>query len=509
MKEIPVISTEFGKIQGYVEKDVNIFKGIPYALPPIGNLRFSPPVDTEPWNNVLDATKFGPYPIQGPYNEQIIIAPQPQDESCLTLNIWAPLDDHEKKPVMLWLYGGSFEYGGSANPKFDGLALANRGKVVVVSMNYRLGLFGFLHLPGKTTNVGILDQLAVLKWINQNIENFGGDPNNVTIFGESAGGSSVIFLLTMPLTKGLFHRAIIQSACIIDPKPTVRSTKRIFHNLGIKYGDLDSLREVPTNKLIKAQNDFTNQDLLAGTFEIMNFRPSIDEDTIPQHPVKAIQQGITKEIDLIIGTNLNEINFWSVFDPTMKNIDIEGVQKRFQSRVNKVGLSESVSNKVVKMYQKCNNEKSPFEIYNLLDTDFTYRIPALRIAEEKSKFNPNTYNYIFSWGSSEVEGKLGAPHAIEIPFVFGTLDKTVPTLSGLDFYRGHGPKEKEISQKIMDMWISFARNGVPNSNDIIEWPNYEVKTRNTMFINNRCEIIPHFLEKERSAWDGIIYEQFE
>lgn len=509
MEKTSIIKTEFGKIQGYIEEDIKIFKGIPYALPPIGDLRFRPPVDIESWDNVLDATKFGPYPMQGPFDEKFVIVPQPQDESCLTLNVWAPLDDKEKKPVMLWIYGGAFEYGGSANPTFNGLHLAHRGKVVIISMNYRLGVFGFLHLPDKTTNVGILDQVAVLKWINQNIEKFGGDPDNITIFGESAGGSSVLFLLTTPLTKGLIHQAIIQSQCIIDPKPTVRSTKRIFHHLGIKYGDLDSLRELPTDKIVKAQIDFTIQDLLAGTFEIMNFRPNIDGDIIPQHPVKAIQQGIAKEIDLIIGTNLNENNYWSVFDQTMKNIDLEGVGKRFRSRVNKIGLSESLSNKVVQLYQKNNNDKTPFEIYNLLDTDFTYRIPALRIAEEKSRFNSNTYNYIFSWASSEFEGKLGAPHAIEVPFVFGTLDKTKPGPSGIYFYRGHGPQEKELSQKIMDMWISFAKNGVPNSNAIIEWPNYNTKTRNTMIINKKCEVVPFFLEKERAAWDGIIYEQFK
>jgi para-nitrobenzyl esterase len=228
MIKTEVVGTTLGKVQGYIEEGIKIFKGIPYAAPPIRDLRFSPPIPREPWNDIFMAKDFGPIAPQPLYfftydtqlceTRKSVATSKPNlrqsEAECLNLNIWTPGIDNKKRPVMFWIHGGGFMFDSSADEKIDGLLLARKGDVVVVSINYRLGPLGFLYIPGITANVGMLDQIAALKWVNDNISTFGGDPNNVTIFGESAGATAVVTLLAMPAAKGLFHRAIAQSYCV-------------------------------------------------------------------------------------------------------------------------------------------------------------------------------------------------------------------------------------------------------------------------------------------------------
>ncbi|NVM45363.1 MAG: carboxylesterase family protein, partial [Candidatus Lokiarchaeota archaeon] len=245
MKKSTIINTLSGRVQGFIKDGITIFKGISYASPPIDALRFQPPQVHKGWECILKATEFGPYAPQGftLLEEMFGHFENQNEDNCLSLNIWTPETDNESRPVMVYIHGGSFIFGGGADIWYgvDGTQLARKGNVVVVTLNYRLGAFGFLYIEDQIANIGILDQIAALKWIKKNIEKFGGNPNNITIFGESAGALSALILTSIPLTKGLFHRAIIQSAPIMDTKPTIKSNTKLFQELGIKNGDISAL----------------------------------------------------------------------------------------------------------------------------------------------------------------------------------------------------------------------------------------------------------------------------
>ncbi len=504
MNKTDIIETKSGKVQGYKSNGIQIFKGIPYAASPVGSLRFSPPAEREPWNNVLDATKYGPYVYQG-YTplENMFGKPSWESETdCLTLNIWTPATDNGKRPVMVWIHGGAFIIGGGANPIYEGSVLTRRGNVVIVTINYRLGALGFLNSPGVTANVGMLDQIAALKWIKDNIEAFGGDPNNVTIFGESAGGISVIILMAMPAANGLFNRVIAQSAPILDPKPAKKSSNNLFRELEIKEGDIDALRKVPPEKIIDAQNKVLARAEKEGTTELMDFRPSIDGDTLPKHPLKALRNGAGKNIDLLIGCNENEYKLWTALDPRFSKIGEEKFPGLVYAVLSRIDLDQNQSLQILKIYKNTMKEMvstNLIEIFDAIGTDFMFRIPEIRFAEEYLVHNSNVYNYLFTWPSPAFKGKLGSCHIMEIPFVFGTID-----LPKADLFFGKGPEADTLSENIMDSWITFARTGNPNHDGIPKWPSYDVEKRSTMVFGKEFKVIERYLDKERATWDGLL-----
>lgn len=499
MKRTEIIETKSGKIQGYIEDSINIFKGIPFAEPPLGDLRFSPPLEKKPWKDVFDATKYGSYAFQG-YTplEDFMGKLEPQSEDCLTLNIWTPATDDIKRPVMVWIHGGAFITGGGATPIYDGSSLAKRGDVVIVTINYRLGTFGFLYIPGTTANVGMLDQIAALKWVQDNIDTFGGDPNNVTIFGESAGGISVITLLAMPAAKGLFHRAIAQSAPILDIKPTERSTKDLMRELGIQEGDIESLGRVSANKIIDAQNKILDEALKKGESEVMGFRPSIDGDLIPIHPLEAIRQGAGKNIELLIGCTQDEGKLFTRLNPLFKNLKSAGLELAVSGVLKSLNMSDK-ANYLIKAYQNARKDLLPTEPLDILDaiwTDYIFRIFEIRIAETHNKYQPNTYFYIFTWPSPMFQGTC---HAVELPFAFGTIGG--PELA---MFFGKGQDAKILSEKMMDAWIAFAHSGNSNYENIPTWPPYDSNNRSTMFIGTEFKVMEKSFETEREAWNGLL-----
>lgn len=494
-----IIETESGKIKGYSKDNLQIFKGIPYAEPPIGPLRFSPPVPREPWSDVLDATNFGPYTVQGFNPLEMVFGKLPikQDEAeCLSLNIWTPAIDG-KRPVMVWIHGGGFLFGSGADPIYNGLKLASYGDVIVATLNYRLGAFGFLHIPGVTANVGLLDQIAALKWIKSNVESFGGDPNNITIFGESAGGMSVTTLLAMPAAEGLFQHAIAQSGSTLPYKTAIESSDKLMSKLGIEAGDIDALREVPVEKIIKVQNKMGSWTNLA---KFLPFFPRIDGDTLPKHPLEMLRDGSAKNVDLMIGTNQEEWKLFSAMAPDMIKDD-DKLYNMINAMMNFLGQDENMALDLVNIYKarKDLQSKPPSEVMDAIGTDFLFRIPATRVAEAHHTHQPNTYNYLFTWKSPLLNGRLGSCHAIELPFVFGTYD-----LPKIDMFVGKGTGVETLSQKMMDTWIAFARTGNPYHEGIPEWPPYDAEKRSTMLLGSECKVVTKFLEKERKAWDGII-----
>ncbi|MFW9823575.1 MAG: carboxylesterase/lipase family protein [Candidatus Thorarchaeota archaeon] len=497
MEKDIIVETTHGNIRGYSKRGVIRFKGIPYAEPPIGNLRFKPPAPVEPWNGVLDATKFSPVSIQPPSNLEFR-EPMPQSEAeCLTLNVWTPKLDNGKKPVMFWIHGGGFITGSAVI--YDGARLVLRGDVVVVSINYRLGYLGFFYMPDMpdtSANVGLLDIVAALKWVKENISKFGGDPNNVTIFGESAGGMAVCCLLAMPSAKGLFNRAIAQSGAAnkfsYNPVAAVKVYEELIEKLVIKKGDIEALRKVPAEKLIVPQMNM-------GEFRASGLRvgPVVDEKTLPVHPLEAISDGYAKDIDVFIGSNLDENKLFLMWNPKAFDLTEEGLLRTVKAYMQFTKQEESKANEFIDKYREL--RKTPRDIADAIISDYTFRIPSIRLAEAQSKYQKNTYMYLLTWQSPLGDGKYGAMHALDLPFVFNLLGERE-----IGIFPKKNEETQRLSEQMMDAWIAFAKSGNPNHKNIPELPPYDKEKRCTILFDKEVTVVQDPYENERVAWEGIL-----
>ena len=495
-----IVNTKYGKIQGYTENGLNIFKGIPYAEAPIGELRFSPPIAKKPWDGILKTLEYGPCAYQisitsgeisinvdGEIYHHKPTKPKSESEDCLSLNIWTPATDSGKRPVMFWIHGGGFDGGTASADTSDGSALAKIGDVVVVTINYRLGALGYLYIPGVTANMGQLDQILALKWVHDNIHLFGGDPNNVTIFGGSAGGYAVVTLCAMPAAKGFFQRVIAQGTPPVDPKPDEGPTKNLMNKLGIKQGDIDALRIIPAQEIIKAQSEVSKGSILS-------FRPQIDGKTLPIHPLEAFKAGDCKDIDLMMGTNLDEGSLFIAINPALNNLNDESIIGALAI----TGTEKEKIEKILTTYKNAregNYSNEPRQLLSAILTDMIFRLPTIRLLEDQSKYQPNTYNYLFTWPSPLLGGKLGSMHGLEGPYVFNQLENPEHKLS-----LGPNP-DYDLSTKMMAAWTSFARNGNPNNDQLPHWPAYDTNSRATMIFGNKVEVLNAIFEQERAVWD--------
>ena len=501
-----IVETTNGKVQGYARRGIIKFKGIPYAASPIGELRFKPPAPVEPWAGVREALDYGPISPQpqGALEAMAGAEERPQNEDgCLTLNVWTSSLGDEKRPVLFFIHGGGFTTGTGAS--LDGSRLVSRGDVVVVSINYRLGVLGFLYMPDTpdtTANAGVLDMVAALEFVRDNVANFGGDPNNVTIFGESAGGFAVTSLLATPSAKGLFHRAIPQSGAAhalgfnADAGREVRD--RLIKKLGVEKGDVSALRAIPAEDMIKAQIAISEQSQGEfGTGRPLSLGPVVDKSVIYAHPLDAVRDGYAKDIDLLVGSNLNETKLWVMLNPSPVELDEEGVSRGIGSMVRLAGNNEQKTKELLEAYRK--ERKTPRDMMDAASTDYMFRIPSIRLAEAQSRHQKNTYMYLFAWKSPMLGGKFGAMHALELYFVFSIL---LPKEIGMI------PKRTEetqaLSEAMMDTWISFARNGDPNNESIPQLPGYEPEKRATIVFDNNITIANDPYGHERAAWDDVI-----
>jgi len=499
MGEKFIVKTKSGKIQGYFNRGVIKFKGIPYAAPPIGNLRFKPPLPVEPWENIRDVTKYSPVCPQPPSAlEEMVADPFPQSEKdSLTLNIWTQKLNNEKRPVMFFIHGGAFRTG--SGRALDGSRLVLRGDIVVVSINYRLGPFGFLYMPDipdATANVGLLDMVTALKWVRENIIQFGGNPENITIFGESAGAFAVNCLLAIPSAKGLFKRAIVQSGYVnkfsSQPSTGIKVYETLLEKLDIEKGDVESLRNLPFETIIEKLNSFEDNRQ-----DVISFTPTIDEDILPRNPFEAVKNGFAKDIDLFVGSNLDETKMWALWTTGGDNFTEERLERRVNGIMRLISQNETKSKVLIETYKKL--RKTPRDIFDAIDTDYQFRIPSIRLAEAQSQHHKNTFMYLFSWKTPWEGGKYGAMHALELSFVFGIL---------LDKNQGIFPRKteetQELSAKIMDAWIAFARTGNPNHKNIPELPAYDKGKRATILFDKEVTVENDPYGNEREAWDAIL-----
>ncbi|MFX1346021.1 MAG: carboxylesterase/lipase family protein [Promethearchaeota archaeon] len=509
MKKTEIFETGAGKIRGYIENDISAFKGIPYAEPPIGELRLNDPILKESWEGLLEALEYGPEAPQ--HISPITPRPYPkQDEAkCLTLNIWAPKIDDNKRPVMVWIHGGGFSQGSGS--RVNVINLAKRGDVVLVTINYRLGAFANLVLPNVPGNLDMLDQITALKWIKNNVEFFGGDPENITIFGESAGGQSVCILMAMPKAKGLFQKVIAQSGRAMPQgykfSDRQKSTKWLLKELKLNLDDLDKFRKLPIENIIKASVKVQQKATSKGIF--LAFGPHVDGKNLPEHPLKSINKGFAKDVDLIIGTNLEEWKFWHLFNPNFKEIQSDKLSPLLKRALRNIGEDENKVDMVIETYNQSRKENNlPAKHQDIIDafiTDSIFHIPAIKFAEAQCKYQKNTYMYLFSWQSKFRGGIYGAMHGLDIAFVFERL---------LDEDRGFSPKRTKetetLSAKMMDAWTSFAKTGDPSHKNIPKWPQYETSKRATLVFDNELRVWNDPLKKEREMWYNMnIWPQFQ
>jgi para-nitrobenzyl esterase len=484
------VITENGRIRGRERRGISLFAGIPYAAPPVGDLRFAPPQPAQDWDGTLDATKFGPAAPQLPGDGLTNAQPIQWDEDCLTLNVCTPLADDHKRPVMVWIHGGAFQNGTGAIPWYDGTRFSAEGDIVVVTINYRLGALGFARI-GEAENSGIngiLDQLAALQWVHRNITYFGGDPDQVTIAGESAGAFSVATLMTMAPDGDLFQRAIAQSGAghhVITTNEATQAAERLKNSLGATT--LRELRELSAEEILAAQRKVEEQAtefMLAGQIP---FYPSITKGgLLPNRPIDLFEIGVGAKIALLTGTNADETALWGT-----NNIPEEKLERWFQNYV-------ADTTPMIEAVKKDRPQASPGEIAMALSTDHTFRIPAIRMAESREKHGGKTWMYEFDWKSKAFGGALGACHALEIPFAFGTLDA-----EGADLFLGTDKTPNALGDIMHHAWTAFIRTGTPTTEAIEDWPLYQSTTRNVLRFADTTGLVKDPWPESRKSWQGI------
>jgi para-nitrobenzyl esterase len=500
----PIVKTSYGAVRGKEEQGVTAFKGILFAAPPVGPRRFVAPVPPQPWDGVQEASAFSSNSPQADLSSRSIpgldLSPivgesWRKGDDYLTLNIWTPDAGARGLPVMVFIYGGAFVAGGSSTPLYNGARFARDG-VVFVSFNYRLGVEGFLPLEGGETNVGLRDQIAALSWVQDNIAAFGGDPNTVTIFGESAGALSVDTLLAVPSASGLFRRAISQSGGAqhtMSIAQAARVSARLAEILGMRP-TRESFASLSFEQIVTAQSQ-----LLPGTLDLRTdedadptggltvFLPVRGDDLLPVQPVHAIGQGASSNVDVLIGTNSQEMNFYYVPTGLLSLIaSDEQVCASIRGR-------HPAPEKLVAAYRASRPDASPGELFSAIMTDWMFFIPSLRLAEAHAPHAGGTYLYEFAWPSSTFGGMLGACHGLELGFVFDTLD--TPGLTSPEGMVGENPPT-ELAKRMHSTWITFARTGDPG------WVPYNTQQRQVMRINTTWEILTDPRPVERRAWDG-------
>ena len=484
----PIASTTAGKVRGLTREGVHVFRSIPYAAPPVGPLRFRAPVPPEPWSDVRDATKFGPVAPQNPSPLETMMgaaAPVIDERDSLSLTVFTPALDGARRPVLFWIHGGAFVIGAGSTPIYDGTRFCQHGDVVVVSINYRLGTFGFLHLEqifgeefAGSGNAGILDQVLALQWVRDNIESFGGDPDQVTIFGESAGGMSVGTLLGMPAAQGLFARAIVQSGGGSFVATSDAATAIAREVLAIaEVETVAELEAVSMETLLAAQ---TKVAATAASADLP-FLPVVDGTTLPQRPIDAVRDGLGA-VPTLIGTTRDEMTLFTVLDLGVGEINpdlvIAALTKSFGDRAEAVQAT----------YAEIFPDASPMDLLVATATDRVFRVPAIRLAEAGIDTRP-TFMYLFTWETPVFDGKLKSCHALELPFMWDALDRP-----GLSMLTGDGPERQAIADAMHAAWIRFARTGDPG------WPAYDLDRRATQRFDTVLEVLDDPMSAQRELW---------
>lgn len=491
----PEVATSLGKIRGICKLTHLEFLGIRYGKPPIGEGRFSDPRPVESWEGVYDATRYAPMAPQVWQDDPEIELEESED--CLYLNVYTPASDSKKRPVMFYIHGGAFGIGSGSRPRLYGGNLAKQGDVVVVTIQYRLGPLGFLYMDGIPANLGLKDQICALRWVQDNIAAFGGDPENITIFGQSAGSISVSYLLIMPAAEGLFQKAIAQSATFPlvpwTPEKATALTQKLLSKLKVEYGDLDVLKHLQWEEIIQAQRKI-GKDILSEN----HHSPVLDGVSIPKNPIESLKTGFAKDIPLIIGHISDELPLFEGF-MNSSNFIVRFLAKRMISnRIVSFGLKRSHLQRALAAYREELNESDvPNKEFDKLITDMGFRLPSILVADAHSESKAGTFFYEFAFKAP----KLGTPvHVLDLFFIFGTLSTTdVSDAMKLS----SSEAEKLLSEKMMYAWTSFARTGNPNHPNLPNWREYDADARSTMILDVDPTLVSNHLDERIHLWNSL------
>jgi len=491
-----IVATRSGKVEGFERDGVHVFLGIPYAAPPVGARRWRAPEPEEGWDGVREATRFSAQSAQTEFamNAMMGGGQPPCSEDSLYLNVWTPACDDARSPVMVWIHGGAFIWGAGDTPWYDGTNFALHGDVVVVTINYRLGAFGFLHLAdlfdgefAGSGNLGLLDQTAALRWVRESITAFGGDPDNVTIFGESAGGASVATLLGTPAARGLFKGAIPQSGAaswVHTREIATTVASRMIERMGVKAGDVDAILATSTDDILGAMPAFREDGVNA-----LPFQPTVDGVVLSQPPLDAIAAGNADGVAILVGTNRHEMTLFTLADAGLSSLDSAGVRTRVRAVLG------DQADAIVASYESRRPNATPQELWLDLATDTVFRMPAIALLRAQQGHGP-AWSYLFTWETPVFGGMLRSTHALEIPFVFDNLAR------GAEMFTGKGDERQAIADAMHGAWIAFARKHDPNHAGLPSWPQYDLTRRATMRFDTTCEVVDDPMGADREAFLG-------
>ena len=473
----PIVKTTYGSISGSIDDGVFSFKGIPYAKAE----RFMPPQAPDTWEGVREHTKFGPIAMQvNSWSPESAM----DERKLFTVNVWTRgINDGKKRPVMFWLHGGGFAVGASDDPITDGKMLAQKGDIVLVSVNHRLNILGFLDLSAfgdqyaQSANVGMLDVVAALNWVNKNIGNFGGDPANVTILGESGGGGKVGTLLSMPAANGLFHKAIIQSGTLLNVMNKEKSTqvgRALVETLGISKENINQLNNIPYKQLVEAGNKALEKTVglrTPGSTTMFGFGPVPDGDNLLQQPFTPDFADISNHIPLLIGTTLNELVKVAYAE---KNLTLEEAKKRL------IKTYGDKTDTYIKLFEKAYPNYTP---QDLLSIDTLFRPNTIITADARSaKTNAPVYSYLLTWKSTVEDNTKGSFHGLDIPLAFKNIELG-------KHWTGTSDDAYKLADKMSSAWINFARTGNPNDKSLPAWKPYSRANGETMIFDKEPGIL--------------------
>jgi para-nitrobenzyl esterase len=487
-----VANTKYGKVRGYTRNNILTFKGIPYGAPTGGENRFMPPKKPDKWKATRDCLVYGPIcpqkPNTGWLQEEYGFLYQwidgMQDEDCLRLNVWTPALDGKKRPVMFWIHGGSFASGSSQeHPSYDGENLTKLGDVVVVSINHRLNIHGFLDLSdygsqyAASGNVGMLDIVAALQWVHDNIANFGGDKNNVTVFGQSGGGSKVITLMAMPSAKGLFHRAISQSNSIVQMSTHAYATQFtaiVLADLGITKDNIADLHKVKPARLQEALAVAETKMGSAVPADVgrAGLQPVVDGKILPTHPFDPVAPAIAADVPFMVGTTRNEVSY-SINNAPLENVDDKGVINRLAEKYN------TRADYIYQTLRKAHPNDKPIELLSYVSAQNP--MAYLQASRKAAQNAAPAYLYMFAWHTPQLDGRPRSFHCSEIPFAFANTDVT-------ENYTGASDEARSLADTVAKAWINFARYGNPNHDGLPQWPAFSDTNGAMMVFNNTCEV---------------------